>query len=141
MAEEVAEGAKEAGAEVTLADVKDCEPKQLLDYDGIIAGSPTYYGIIAGELKDFFDRSVKYHGKLTGKVGGAFSSAMALGGGNETTVMSIVQIMLVHGMIVQGKTKKNHYGAVAINAPDAESKEECRLLGERVAILAGKLFD
>ncbi len=141
MAEEVAEGAKEAGAAVTLAEVKDCEPEQLLEFDGIIAGSPTYYGIIAGELKDFFDRSVKYHGKLNGKVGGAFSSAMALGGGNETTVMSIIQIMLVHGMIVQGKTKKNHYGAVAINAPDVESKEECRLLGERVAVLTGKLFD
>ncbi len=141
MAEEVAEGAKKAGAAVTLTEVQNCDPKQLLDYDGIIAGSPTYYGIISGGLKDFFDRSVKYHGKLSGKVGGAFSSAMALGGGNETTVMSIIQIMLVHGMIVQGKTKKNHYGAVAINAPDAESKEECRLLGERVALLSSKLFD
>jgi len=139
MAEAVAEGAKNAGAEVTLSDVKECDPRQLLDYDGIIAGSPTYYGILAGEMKDFFDRSVKYHGKLEGKVGGAFASAMAPGGGNETTIISILQMMLVHGMVVQGKTRKNHYGAVAINAPDEEEKEECRQVGTRVATLAEKL--
>jgi len=139
MAEAVAEGAKNAGAEVTLSDVKECDPGQLLDYDGIIAGSPTYYGILAGEMKDFFDRSVKYHGKLEGKVGGAFASAMAPGGGNETTIISILQMMLVHGMVVQGKTRKNHYGAVAINAPDEEEKEECRQVGTRVATLAEKL--
>jgi len=141
MADAVAEGAKNAGAEVTLNNVKECDPKELLDYDGIIAGSPTYYGIVAGEMKDFFDRSVKYQGKLEGKVGGAFASAMAIGGGTETTVMSILQIMLVHGMVVQGKTRKNHYGAVSINAPDENAKEECRELGIRVAELAGKLFD
>ncbi len=140
MAEAVAEGAKNAGAEVTLSDVKDCEPKELLNFDAIIAGSPTYYGIVAGEMKDFFDRSVKYHGKLEGKVGGAFASAMAFGGGNETTVMSILQMLLVHGMIIQGKTRKNHYGAVSVNAPDEEAKEECKQLGSRVATLAGKLF-
>lgn len=140
MAEAVAEGAKKVGAEVTLSDVKSCSPEQLLLYDGIIAGSPTYYGIVAGPLKDFFDRSVKYHGKLTGKVGGAFASAMALGGGIETTVFSIIQIMLVHGMIIQGKTKNNHYGAVSIGAPDETALEECRLLGERVAGLAAKLY-
>ncbi len=139
MAEAVAEGAKNAGAEVTLSDVKECDPRQLLDYDGIIAGSPTYYGILAGEMKDFFDRSVKYHGKLEGKVGGAFASAMAPGGGNETTIISILQMMLVHGMLVQGKTRNNHYGAVAINAPDEEEKEECRQVGTRVATLAEKL--
>ncbi len=139
MAEAVAEGAKHAGAEVTLSDVKDCDPKQLLDYDGIIAGSPTYYGILAGEMKDFFDRSVKYHGKLEGKVGGAFASAMALGGGNETTVMSILQMMLVHGMVIQGKTRKNHFGAVSVNAPDEAAKDECRQIGARVASLAEKL--
>ncbi len=141
MAEAVAKGAKDGGGEVTLKDVKECEPKELLEYDGIIAGSPTYYGIVAGEMKNFFDRSVKHHGKLEGKVGGAFASAMALGGGNETTVMSILQMMLVHGMIIQGKTKKNHYGAVSINAPDEEAWEECRQVGIRVATLSGKLFE
>jgi len=140
MAEAVAEGAKETGADVTLSDIKEFEPRQLLKYDGIVAGSPTYYGILAGPVKDFFDRSVKIHGKLEGKVGGAFASAMALGGGTETTVMSILQIMLVHGMIVQGKTKKTHFGAVSVNAPDQESREECRQLGAKVAALAAKLF-
>ncbi len=141
MAETVAEGVKESGAEVTLTEVEQCNPDQLLQYDGIIAGSPTYYGIVAGPLKDFFDRSVKHHGKLEGKVGGAFASAMALGGGNETTVISILQMMLVHGMIIQGKTSKNHYGAVSIGTPGESDREECRQLGMRVGKLAGKIFD
>ncbi len=140
MAETVAVGAQQAGAETTVCDVENCTLEQLLEYDGIIAGSPTYYGIVAGKLKDFFDRSVKYHGKLEGKVGGAFSSAGVMGGGSETTVLSILQIMLVHGMIVQGQSKGNHYGVTSIKAPDANAIQECRQLGERVAKLAGKLF-
>lgn len=140
MAETVAEGAKQAGAETTLCDVEVCTLEQLLEYDGIVAGSPTYYGIVAGKLKDFFDRSVKYHGKLEGKVGGAFSSAGVMGGGSETTVLSILQIMLVHGMIVQGQSKGNHYGVVSVKAPDENVLQECHQLGERVAKLAAKLF-
>jgi NAD(P)H dehydrogenase (quinone) len=140
MAEAVADGARNTGAEVTVSDVKKCSLEQLLDHDGIIAGSPTYYGLVAGPLKEFFDRSVKYHGKLEGKVGGAFSSAALLGGGNETAVLSILQMMLVHGMIVQGRSKNNHYGAVSIEAPDESALEQCRQLGERVSRLAGKLF-
>ncbi|MEW5921346.1 MAG: NAD(P)H-dependent oxidoreductase [Bacillota bacterium] len=140
MAEAVAEGARQAGVETTVSDVENCALEQLLEYDGIIAGSPTYYGIVAGALKDFFDRSVKYHGKLEGKVGGAFSSSGVLGGGNETTVLSILQIMLVHGMVVQGQSKGNHYGVVAVKAPDESARQECRLLGQRVAQLAAKLF-
>ena len=140
MAEAVAEGAKQAGAETTVCDVENCTLEQLLEHDGIIAGSPTYYGIVAGELKKFFDKSVKYHTQLEGKVGGAFSSGGVIGGGNETTVLSILQIMLVHGMIVQGQSKGNHYGVVSIKAPDASAIQECRQLGERVAKLAIKLF-
>ncbi len=140
MAEAVAEGAKQAGAEVAVCDVESCALEQLLEYDAIIAGSPTYYGIVAGALKEFFDRSVKYHTKLEGKVGGAFSSGGGMGGGSETTVLSILQMMLVHGMIVQGKSKGNHYGAVSVKAPDENVIQECRQLGERVAKLAAKLF-
>lgn len=140
MAEAVAEGVRGTEAEVTVCDIKDCDVEQLIEYDGIIAGSPTYYGIVAGALKDFFDRSVKFHGKLEGKVGGAFSSAGVFGGGSETTVLSILQMMLVHGMIVQGQSKGNHYGVVAIGTPDASALQECRQLGERVGRLAVKLF-
>ena len=140
MAEEVAVGVRSTGADADLCEVSSCTVEQLLDYDGIIAGSPTYYGIAAGPVKDLFDRSVVHHGKLEGKVGGAFASAGVLGGGSETTVISIVQMMLVHGMIVQGQARGNHYGVVSIGKPDQEAVKECRQLGKRVGKLAIKLF-
>ena len=77
MAELVAEGARKAGADVELATVDKIMPEDLLDYDGIIIGSPTYYGQMCAEIKKLFDDSVRFHGKLEGKVGGAFSSAAA----------------------------------------------------------------
>ncbi len=141
MADAVATGAKSAGAEVSVCNVEECNPEQLLNYEGIIAGSPTYYGLAAGPLKDFFDRSVVYQGKLEGKVGGAFSSAGIFGGGSETAVMSILQIMLVHGMVVQGQSEGNHYGAVSVGSPDENAQEQCRVLGEKVARLAAVLYD
>lgn len=52
------------------------------------------------------------HGKLVGKVGGVFTSSGMIGGGNETTIMSILQGLLIHGMIVQGVQEGNHYGPV-----------------------------
>lgn len=139
MAEAVAEGVKEAQVEVTLCDVQKCTPEMLLEYDGIIVGSPTYYGIIAGPLKDFFDQSVKYHGRLEGKVGGAFSSSGILGGGSETTVLSILQILLVHGMVIKGFSRAGHYGPVTTKSPDERALKECRQLGREVALLAEKL--
>ncbi len=140
MAIAVEEGARGAGAETKLIDVKDATVDQLLDYDGIIVGSPTYYGVIAGVLKEFFDRSYKHHGKLAGKVGGAFSSAYAMGGGMETTVMNIIQILLVHSMIVQGQLDGNYFGVVSAGAPSKEVLEQCRKLGENVSLLASRLL-
>lgn len=139
MAEAVAEGARQAQAEVDLREVKDCQPETLVDYDGIIVGSPTYYGILAGPLKDFFDQSIKVHGKLEGKVGGAFSSAGIVGGGCETAVLSIVQVLLVHGMVIRGFSKTGHYGPVAFGKPDERALKECKQLGETIAQLAQKL--
>lgn len=141
MAEAVAVGAKGTGAEVVIKEVENCKPEDLLEYDGIIAGSPTYYGIVAAPLKEIFDRSVIHHGKLEGKVGGAFASAGVLGGGMETTVQSILQMLLVHGMIVQGQSRGNHYGVVSIGAPDEKALDQCRELGKRVGRLAARLFD
>src|SRR3990172_8432853 len=97
MAELVAEGAREAGAEVDLKKVTETTPDDLLPYDAVIAGSPTYYGQMAWEMKKLFDDSVKHHKKLEGKVGGAFTSSGVIGGGNETTLLSILEAMLIHG--------------------------------------------
>ncbi|MFA4044102.1 MAG: hypothetical protein HZRFUVUK_000885 [Candidatus Fervidibacterota bacterium] len=140
MAEAVAEGAKRVGGvDVELKAVEECTPEDLLNADGIIVGSPTYYGLPAGEIKKLFDESVKYHGRLEGKVGGAFTSSANVGGGNETTIMAILQMMLIHGMVVQGSSIGDHYGPVSIGAPDQRARQQCLSLGERVARLVMKL--
>ena len=139
MAELVAEGAQEAGAQVDLKSVEETSAEELLQYDGIIAGSPTYYGQMSWELKKLFDDSVKFHQRLEGKVGGAFTSSANIGGGNETTILSILEAMLIHGMVVQGTAGGDHYGPVSIGAPDDRVEPQCRALGRRVAELAAKL--
>ncbi len=139
MAKSVAEGVKEENLEVILKSVEDTKVEDMLDADGIIVGSPTYFGLPSYEIKKLFDESVKYYGSLEGKVGGAFTSSALVGGGNETTIMGIIQIMLIHGMIIQGTTKSNHYGPVSIGKPDNKVKNECRELGKRVAKLIKKI--
>jgi NAD(P)H dehydrogenase (quinone) len=140
MAEHVAAGAREVeGTEVDLVEVAEVDPKGLDAYDGLLVGSPTYYGLLAAEIKALFDASVAIHGRLEGKVGGAFTSAANLAGGNETTLLSILQAMLVHGMVVKGTAQRDHYGPVAIGAPDQRAEEECHKLGRTVAELAAKL--
>jgi len=69
---------------------------------------------------------VIYQGKLEGKVGGAFASAGIFGGGNETTVLSILKMMLVHGVIIQGSSRSSHFGAVAVGAPGEKAIDRCR---------------
>ncbi len=140
MAEAVAAGVKGSGAEAVVCDVVEFAMDGLPEYDGIIAGTPTYYGLAAGPVKDFFDRSVVHHGKLEGLVGGAFSSSAVFGGGSETAVLSILQMMLVHGMIIQGQARGNHYGVVTLGEPDEDAVDRCRQLGKRVGKLAVRLF-
>jgi len=140
MAEAVAQGAGGIeGAVVDVRPVEETKPTDLLEYDGILLGSPTYYGSMAAELKQLLDESVAFHGRLAGKVGGAFSSSANVGGGNETTVLDLLKAMLIHGMIVQGSAQGDHYGPVAIGDVDARSGGECRKLGRIVAELAVKL--
>ena len=68
MAELVVEGAREIdGVAVDVRPVANVTPDDLLEYDGIIMGSPVYYGTMAAELKQLIDESVCHHGKLDGK--------------------------------------------------------------------------
>jgi len=135
MADSVAEGLKKEDVEVKETRVQDVKAEELLKFDGIIIGSPTYYGSMAAEIKKLLDESVKLHGKLDGKIGAAFSSSANIGGGNETTILDILNAMLIHGMIVQGDPLGDHYGAVAIGSPDARATKQCLRLGVRVARL------
>jgi len=136
MAGYVAEGVKKEKAEPVVKRVQDASPADLLRADGVVIGSPTYYGGPAAPIRDLIDRSVKYHGRMEGKVGGAFTSAGGIAGGNETTLLSILTAMLVHGMVIQGNSSDDHYGPVAILAPDRRAKANCIALGRRVARLA-----
>ncbi len=139
MAELVGEGVKGEGVEVEIKKVEDVKLEELLEVQGIVMGSPTYYGSLAAELKSLLDKSVKFHGQLEGKVGAAFSSAANIGGGNETTIMDILKAFLIHGMIIQGDSRGDHYGPVSIGAPDSRVTSQCRKLGEKVARLVKKL--
>jgi len=139
MAQFVAAGVRDTGAEALIKDVKDASPDELLKVDGCILGAPVYYGTMAAEVKRFIDESVKHHGKRVGKVGGAFASSGGLAGGNETTVLDIVKALLIHGMIVPGNVDGDHYGAVAVGAPDKRSEQQCRLLGKIVGDLCIRL--
>ena len=139
MAEYVGEGAKSEGVEVALKSVGQASTEDMLNADGIVIGSPTYFGTMTAEVKELLDKSVKYFGKLNGKVGAAFSTSGILGGGNETTVLDILKAFLIHGMIIQGETSGGHYGPVTIGQPDEKCKQECHALGKRVAVLVEKL--
>ena len=141
MAGAIEEGVRAEGVAAVCRKVEDARVEELLDADGIVLGSPTYYGTMAAEVKGFIDESVKYHGKLTGKVGGAFTSSGGIGGGNETTIMDMLKALLIHGMIVQGTTSGGHYGPVAIGAPDERAMKECKALGARVAQLVKQLAE
>lgn len=140
MADHVAAGSREvAGVEVDVRPVDQVTPDDLLTPDAIVMGSPVYYGTMAADLKALIDASVKHHGQLAGKVCGAFASSGGPGGGNETTVLDILKALLIHGMIAQGDPKGDHYGPIAVGAPDERSRKECVRLGRRVAELAVRL--
>jgi len=119
MALEIAKGAEQvSGIEVTVKKAKRATLEDMLAADGIIMGSPTYYGGMSAKLKALLDASVKIHGKLKGKVGAAFTSSGSTSTGSETTLLSILQAMLIHGMIVQGRSDEKHYGVAAVGSPE-----------------------
>jgi NAD(P)H dehydrogenase (quinone) len=140
MAFAIADGVRQVkGVDVETKAVRTAKLEDLQAADGIILGSPTYYGQMSSSLKAFIDKSVKIHGKLRGKVGAAFTSSGGTASGAETTLLSILQAMLVHGMIVQGRSDDKHYGAAAVEAPNKKEIGFCNELGRRVANMVVKL--
>ena len=129
MAEAVAAGAREAGAgEVSLwqvpelvpdeileksgadvaraafAHVPEAKPRQLAEADAIIFGTPTRFGNMAAQMRNFLDQTggLWANGALVGKVGSVFASTASQHGGHETTLVSFHLTLLHHGMIVVG---------------------------------------
>ena len=139
MAELIEKGAKNEEVSVLVKNVQEAKVSDLLEADTIIMGSPVYYGTMAWQLKKLLDDSVSKHGSLDSKIGGAFSSSANIGGGNETTITDILNAMLIHGMIIQGDPKGDHYGPVSIGKPDQRVEKQCLRFGQRLANLTKKL--
>lgn len=140
MAKAVSDAMNNAGVSTACKSVSEVSTDDLLKVDAIVVGSPTYYGRAAAPIDQLFDETVSKHGKLDGKIGGAFSSSANIGGGNETTICEINNMMLIHGMIIQGDPQGDHYGPVSIGKPDSRVMEQCARRGQRIAALAKRLF-
>jgi len=124
MAYAAAEGAKEAGAEVTVKRVPElvpddvakaahykldqkapiAKPEELANYDAIIFGCGTRFGTMASQMRNFIDQtgSLWASGALVGKVGSAMTSSATQHGGQESTILGFIPTMLHQGMVVVG---------------------------------------
>jgi NAD(P)H dehydrogenase (quinone) len=124
MAEAVADGAREAGAEVDIKRVPELVPEEiaraahfkldqkapvaqvqdLQEYDAVIVGTGTRFGRMGSQMANFLDQAggLWARGALHGKVGGAFTSTATQHGGNETTLFSIITNLLHFGMVIVG---------------------------------------
>jgi len=140
MAEKIADEFRKEGLKIDLKKVEETAADELLHYDCLVFGSPTYYGSMSWQMKKLLDESVKFHGKLKGKVGGAFTSSANVGGGNETTILDILNAFLIHGMIIMGDHSGDHYGPVSLGAPDQRAIQGCERYAKNLAFLIKKLF-
>ena len=124
MAEAIAVGAREAGAQVDIKRVPETVPEavakaghfkldqkapiakveDLADYDAVIIGTGTRFGRMSSQMASFLDQAggLWAKGALNGKVGGAFTSTATQHGGQETTLFSIITNLLHFGMVVVG---------------------------------------
>lgn len=180
MANAAAEGARAAGADVTVKRVPEltpievakqfhykldqaapiADPNELADYDAIIFGTPTRYGMMAAQMKNFLDQTggLWAKGALVGKVGSTMSSSATQHGGQESTNLSFHTVLLHHGMVVvglpyafQGQMGVDEvkggtpYGASTIAGGDGSRQpspvelEAARFQGGHVAKIAAKL--
>ncbi|MBQ0757118.1 MAG: NAD(P)H:quinone oxidoreductase [Amphritea sp.] len=134
-------------------------PNELADYDAIIFGTPTRFGNMASQMRNFLDQTggLWMNGALIGKVGSVFTST-GTGGGNETTIQSFHTTLFHHGMVVVGlpyscgeltdisEVKGGSplgagtiAGADGSRSPSEKELEMARFQGNHVATLAQKL--
>lgn len=141
LAQAVARGVEKGGAVAVLRNTDEVTKDDFLNCSGIIAGSPVYFGVMAAELKKVFDDFVGVRKKMEGKAGAAFATSGDATGGKETTMFSIIQAMLIYGMIIVGDpmSATGHYGVACEGAPDERTNGNAEKLGERVARVAMKL--
>jgi NAD(P)H dehydrogenase (quinone) len=151
--------AKRAGAKLDQA-APIAQPQELADYDAIIFGTPTRFGNMAAQMRNFLDQTggLWARGALIGKVGSVFASTGTQHGGQETTLTSFHTTLLHHGMVIVGipySAKElsvldevsggTPYGATTIAGPDGKRQPTAnelavaRFQGRHVALIAHKL--
>jgi NAD(P)H dehydrogenase (quinone) len=142
LAQAIAKGVERVdGIQAVLKRTDEVSKDDFINASGLIAGSPVYFGLMAAELKKIFDEFVSVRKKMEGKIGAAFATSADLSGGKETTMMSIIQALLIYGMVIVGDpmSATGHYGTSCVGAPDQKTEENGQLIGQRVAELAKKL--
>ncbi len=146
--------AKKKFAHVPIATLDD-----LAQADAIIFGTPTRFGMMSAQMKEFLDSTgpLFAKGTLSGKIGSVFTSTQSQHGGQESTILNFHTVLLHHGMIVVGvpytvpelsEVKEisggGPYGASTITGTDRPISENelkiARAQGKRVAEIAKKLF-
>ncbi|MGA1789965.1 MAG: flavodoxin family protein [bacterium] len=142
LAEEVANGVQDVkDVMCVLKDVSEVKKEDFLSSDAIIAGSPVYFGTMASDIKEVFDKFVGIRKQMGDKIGAAFATSGDQSGGKETTILSIIQAMLIYGMIIVGDPldATGHYGVSCTGSPDKTAVSNAVKLGKRVALLVKKL--
>ena len=142
LAEAVSKGVEAVeGVDAVLKNTDDVTQEDFISSGGIIAGSPVYFGVMAAQLKKVFDDFIGVRKQMEGKVGAAFATSGDATGGKETTMMSILQAMLVYGMVIVGDpmSATGHFGVACVGTPDGKIQDNAIKLGRRVAELAKKL--
>ncbi|WP_417515304.1 NAD(P)H:quinone oxidoreductase [Minwuia sp.] len=153
------EAAKNAGIKLDQA-APVADPKELADYDAIIFGTPTRFGMMAAQMRNFLDQTggLWMEGKLVGKVGGVFTSSATQHGGQESTILSFHTTLLHQGMLIAGLPYSfqgqmgvdevmggSPYGATTIAGGDGSRQpseielEGARFQGRHIAEIAAKL--
>ena len=141
LAEQIVKGVESTGCKALLRSTNEVTQDDFLESAGVIAGSPVYFGVMAAGLKKIFDDFVGLRRKMENKVGAAFATSNHHTGGKETTMLSILQCMMIYGMIIVGDpmSASGHYGVACVQAPDDTAAEDGFKLGVRVAELCEKL--
>jgi len=142
LAEAIAAGARSVeDTEVVLKRTDEVTKDDFLAADGIIAGSPVYFGSMAAPLKAVFDEFVSVRKKMEDKVGAAFTTSGDPTGGKETTMLAIIQAFMIYGMVIVGDplSATGHYGTACVGAPDAKALDNGAKLGQRVALMTKRM--
>ncbi|MCC5826999.1 NAD(P)H:quinone oxidoreductase [Alkalimonas sp.] len=169
LAEKIAIGVQQAGAEAIVRSVQPLDPaeqpehpviseQELIDCDALIVGSPVRFGVMAAPLKAFWDQTSQawIRGSLIDKPAGVFTSSGSMHGGNESTLLGMMLPLLHHGMVLcglpysepalnqtnQGGTPYGPSHVSGMTGDKAFSRDEqalCLAFGQRIARITQQL--